>query len=248
VIVDLQEPTRAIVPTLDGQVLAVLAQIGHPLTAGEVASRMNRGSEVGVRRTLTRLVEQGIVRSHVMGRNRVHELNRDHIASPIASALANLRPELWKRLRERLASWNPKPLYACVFGSAARGDGDQNSDIDVVLVHPMFPGELLPKSARLSQLLEAWAATTSARSPTGLLATPLGKKHVAAWDRQVDRLHADVFSWTGNRLQVIDLSYYQWSTREGLPSDFPGEVVKEEVVLVGAPAAFPSIVQSRGAG
>jgi len=98
--VDLSDPTRAITPTLDGPVLAVLAQSGRPLTVGEVAAVSARGSEIGVRRALGRLVDQGIVRATEMGRNRVHELNREHLAAPAAELFAGLRLELWKRLRK----------------------------------------------------------------------------------------------------------------------------------------------------
>jgi DNA-binding transcriptional ArsR family regulator len=127
VIVDLTDPTRAVTPTLDGPVLAVLARAGKPLTVGEVAAQMPRGSEIGARRSLSRLVEQGIVRATEMGRNRVHELNREHLAAPAAELLSSLRPELWKRFRKTLSTWNPKPVYGCAFGSAARGDGDARS-------------------------------------------------------------------------------------------------------------------------
>ncbi|MDQ1700206.1 MAG: hypothetical protein QOG34_2069, partial [Frankiaceae bacterium] len=94
---DLSDPTRAVTPTLDGTVLAVLAAAGKPLTVGDVAREAARGSEIGIRRSLARLVEQGIVRATVMGRNQVHELNRDHIAADAAVLLSGLRNELWGR-------------------------------------------------------------------------------------------------------------------------------------------------------
>ena len=144
-IMDLTDPTRAMTPTLDGPVLAVLARAGKPLTAGEVAAQTPRGSEIGVRKCLARLVEQGIVRATEMGRNRVHELNREHLGAPIARLLADLRLELWNRFRKTLGTWNPKPVYGCVFGSAARGDGDARSDIDLLLVHAPLPGENDPR-------------------------------------------------------------------------------------------------------
>ena len=118
---DLRDPTRAITPTLDGPVLAVLAQAGRPLTVGEIAGQAARGSEIGIRRSVARLVDQGIVTATQMGRNQVHQLNREHVAAPAAELLAGLRLELWKRLRETLHGWRPRAVYACVFGSAARG-------------------------------------------------------------------------------------------------------------------------------
>ena len=80
-----------------------------------------------------------------MGRNRIHELNREHLAAPVAEALAGLRLGLWKRMRSTLSSWNPKPVYGCVFGSAARGDGGTQSDVDVLLVRAPVAAESDPR-------------------------------------------------------------------------------------------------------
>lgn len=204
-IVDLMDPTRAVSATLDGPVLAVLAQAGKPLTVGQVAALTPRGSEIGVRRSLARLVEQGIVRATEMGRNRVHELNRDHVAAPVAEALAGLRLALWARFRAALSGWNPRPVYGCVFGSAARGDGDAHSDIDVLLVRPPVAGESDPRrnSAGLAESLAGYASE--------LRAVPLTERQAAKWDRQVGDLHDLVRGWTGNRLQVVEMSAYQWA-------------------------------------
>ena len=192
---DLSDPTRSVSGTLDGAVLAVLAVSGKPLTAGQVAGQAARGSEIGIRRSLARLVEQGIVRATLMGRNQVHELNRDHVAANIAEALADLRAEVWRRMREEVARWRPVPLLACVFGSAARGDGDASSDIDLLLVHPPFPGEQKPAAVRASLWKQLVATETDAPE---------------LWEAQVDRLRDLVERWTGNSLQVVDLSFPEW--------------------------------------
>jgi predicted nucleotidyltransferase len=207
---DLGDPTRAVTPTLDGAVLAVLAQAGRPLTVGEVAAQSVRGSEIGIRRCLGRLVDQGIVRATEMGRNRVHELNREHLAAPAAQLLADLRRELWKRLRREIRNWSVAPYHACVFGSAARGDGGDESDVDLLLVHPLFPGD--PDIPRQATVLRTMAVKLSA---------PLSwsEKDATRWIGQVDRLRERVLSWTGNRLQVVDVSYAEWIGRplgEGL--------------------------------
>jgi len=201
---NLSDPTRAVTPTLDGPVLAVLAAAGKPLTVGEVARQAARGSEIGVRRSLARLVEQGIVRATLMGRNQVHELNRDHIAAPVAEVLAGLRNELWNRLRDELCAWRPSPLYACVFGSAARGDGDEASDIDLLLVHPPFPGEKKP--ARLSPSLRSQLADMLGGA---VLGTP-ELDPAPSWEAHIDRLRERVKAWTGNEVQIVDLSFYEW--------------------------------------
>jgi predicted nucleotidyltransferase len=223
---DLSDPTRAVTATLDGTVLAVLAAAGKPLTVGQVAQQAVRGSEIGIRRSLARLVDQGIVRATLMGRNQVHELNRDHIAAGVADALAELRPELWKRLRAELSHWRPHPLYASVFGSAARGDGNESSDIDLLLVHPPFPGEKRPPrpNARLgSQVTEALAEFTAASSEP---------EAARRWEEQVDRLRQLVQGWTGNALQVVDVSFQDWRNPHSDSEPLFAEVERDGIELM----------------
>lgn len=200
---DLSDPTRAVTPTLDGTVLAVLASAGRPLTAGQVAALAARGSEIGIRRSLSRLVEQGTVRATTMGRNQVHELNRDHVAAQVAEILAGLRGELWTRFRTELDSWKPRPLYACVFGSAARGDGTVESDIDLLLVHPPFPGE---KADQRSPSLSGKLTDALGREALAVL----DEAAQARWEDQLQTLHDLVERWTGNSLQIVDLSFSEW--------------------------------------
>jgi Nucleotidyltransferase domain len=220
---DLGDPTRSIVPTLDGPVLAVLARSGRPLTVGEVTAQTARGSEIGVRRCLARLVGQGIVLATEMGRNRVHELNQNHVAAPIAIALSDLRVELWNRMRKDLNSWRPKPLYACVFGSAARGDGGTESDIDLLIIHPPFPGD--PKPPRRSSLLESVAAAIAAPVP----ASPTEAKR---WPRYIDQLRDSVQKWSGNVLQVVDLSFAEWVGMQQ-SSELGQEIKRDSIELIG---------------
>jgi predicted nucleotidyltransferase len=66
----------------------------------------------------------------------LYSLNRDHIAAPVALALVGLRGALLDRLRGTLAAWKVAPAHASLFGSAARGDGDVDSDIDLFVVRP----------------------------------------------------------------------------------------------------------------
>jgi hypothetical protein len=231
--VDLTDPTRAVTATLDGPVLAVLARSGKPMTVGDVTSVMPRGSEVGVRRSLARLVEQGIVTATVMGRNQVHELNRDHVGAPVADLLAGLRLELWKRLRSTLGGWNPKPLYGCAFGSAARGDGDAQSDIDILLVHQPFPGDSDPRcrSAGLAGQVAGLGAE--------IIAVKLTERQTAKWRRQVDELHRQVRAWSGNPLQVVEMSSYEWSDHGRRDSSLFREIKRDAVeVAAYPPAAF----------
>lgn len=227
---DLSDPTRAVTPTLDGSVLAVLAAAGKPMTVGQVAEQAARGSEIGIRRSLARLVEQGIVRATLMGRNQVHELNRQHVAAEAALVLAAMRTELWRRFRDELASWRPRPLYAIIFGSAARGDGDVSSDIDLLLVHPPFPGERKP--ARISASL----GTQIADALGQFIVSSADLDAATQWESQVDRLRDSVEAWTGNALQVVDWSFQEWRHPTEQHRELFDEIEHDGIELVRARA------------
>lgn len=224
---DFSDPTRAVTATLDGPVLAVLARAGKPLTVGEIAALTPRGSEIGVRRSLARLVEQGIVRAAEMGRNRVHELNREHVAAPVAEGLADLRLALWKRFRTALAGWNPKPVYGCVFGSAARGDGNVQSDIDLLLVRAPAAGDVDPRR------MSAGRAAAVAGYVTEALALQLTERQVAKWARQVGQLHDLVPGWTGNPLQLVEMSAFDWADHRRRRTPLFLEIARDAIPVAG---------------
>lgn len=83
-----------------------------------------------------RLVELGLAEREAGGSALLYELNRDHLAVPAIEQLAELRALLVERLRAELAGWECQPVAAVLFGSAARGDGGPDSDIDLFVVRP----------------------------------------------------------------------------------------------------------------
>ena len=229
-IMDLTDPTRALTPTLDGPVLSVLARAGHPLTVGEITQQAARGSEIGIRRSVARLVHQGLVTATQMGRNQVHELNRDHVAAPAAALFADLRLDLWKRLRETLAEWREKPVYACVFGSAARGDGGPDSDIDLLLVHRPFPGDEKPEvNAPL------WVKLVGALATAGSSPQPPRSPNEKAWQAAVDAIHGSVRRWTGNPLHAVEMSAWQWVNLPSSDAVLHAEIRRHSIVVAGVP-------------
>jgi predicted nucleotidyltransferase len=133
---DLARPLAVITPTLDADVLAVLAGADTEFTGRRVHQLLGKHSERGVRNTLQRLVEQGIATRRRVGSADLYRLNRDHIAASHIEALAGLRSELLRRIREMLEAWAPAAEYVALFGSAARGGMRPDSDIDLFVVRP----------------------------------------------------------------------------------------------------------------
>ena len=138
---DLSNPLRVVTPTLDADVLRVLAPADKAFTGREVHRAVGTASYDGVRLALARLVRQGIVESERAGSAQLYRLNRDHLAAPHVVALATLRLELIASLREEIAGWLIAPILAALFGSVARGDADESSDIDVLVVRPRRTSE-----------------------------------------------------------------------------------------------------------
>ncbi len=131
---DLRHPFGVVTPSVDGDVLAVLARADKAFSGREVQRAISGTSQRTVLRALRRLEGQGIVQSEPVAPAILFRLNRRHLAAPMIEALASLRLQLIERLRETIESWELTPLVAVLFGSAARGDASEESDLDILLV------------------------------------------------------------------------------------------------------------------
>lgn len=158
---DLSRPIASVVPSLDGDVLMVLAGTTRPVTGREVSRLVRRGSWSGVRRVLHRLVEQGTVTAQEATPSLLYVLNRDHVATQAVLALARIRTEFFDRIRNHIRQWGIVPVSAAIFGSAARGDGNTDSDVDVFIVRPDAvdedDAEWRRQVAELSAAISRWS-------------------------------------------------------------------------------------------
>lgn len=132
---DVSNPFEGMLPGVDTAVLGVLAGSSKARTGRELARLAGR-SQPAVQEVLDRFSEQGLVYVSFAGRSGAYTLNREHLAAPAIEDLTNLRNKLFARLREEIAGWAVAPAHASVFGSAARGDGGPQSDIDIFVVRP----------------------------------------------------------------------------------------------------------------
>ena len=134
---DLSSPHTVVMSKSEGKVLRVLARTRTPLSGREVA-RLGGGAKTTVASALKRLVEHGLVEAREAGSGVVtlYTLNKDHLAVEPVLSLLELRQTFVQRLTLELDAWRLPPYHASLFGSAARGDGDTKSDIDILLVRP----------------------------------------------------------------------------------------------------------------
>lgn len=160
VTMDLSRPWAPIRSPIDMEVLLVLRGTTRPLTGREVARLVRAGSQPAVNAALRRLAEQGLLRAEEAGNAYLYTLNREHLAAPAIELLADIRTELERRLRAEIAEWEIAPAHVSLFGSAARGDGDTRSDIDLFVVRPARVSEHDPRwreqLERLADHVYAW--------------------------------------------------------------------------------------------
>ena len=130
---DLGRPHRIITSEADLDILRLLAGSRSPMTGRQVARLAGR-SQTTALRTLNRLTDAGVLDVSEAGRALMFSLNREHLAMPALETLLRMRARLIEALAHEASALEPAPLSASLFGSAARGDGDTDSDIDLLLV------------------------------------------------------------------------------------------------------------------
>jgi len=180
---DVSMPITTVVPSLDGPVLAALAATGGPMGLAAVHARAGRGSKSGVRSVLLRMADEGLVLAVPGG----YVLNRDHLAAPAVQLLATLHGELTNRIRGAVDEWPISPTLVGLFGSAARRDGDANSDIDVLVVSD--DPELDDRVDELAEQIRRWTgnrAQVIGRTPTEVTRLRRAKEPILAeWTRDL---------------------------------------------------------------
>ena len=152
---DLGLPLLDVAPAVRGALLQALARLEQPVTRRRLAAAagVSPGNASSV---IEELIRAGLISETVAGRSSMVVLNRNHLAAGPVLALASLRGELIRRLRERLSEW-PDLEGAWLFGSVARGDADGDSDIDLLLVaHDLQAPDLHANLAQLQADVRLW--------------------------------------------------------------------------------------------
>lgn len=195
---DLGAPVLDVAPAVRGALLQALARLEQPVTRRQLASAAGvaPGNASAV---IEELIRAGLVSETAAGRSSMVVLNRSHLAAGPLLALAGLRGELIRRLRERLSAW-PDLLGAWLFGSVARGDADSESDIDLLIV---------ADDLRSTELHDRLA-----------------------------QVHADVRSWTGNDLQLVEHSQTSWRKLVRAKNPLVEQIRLDGIALAGDTASL----------
>jgi len=181
---DLGHPISSIAPPLVARVLEVLSGTTRPLAGREIGKIIGEGSPNGVWKALNRLEEQGVVLADHRSRATYYVANREHLAWPAIETLTLLRGELTARIGREVERWEIAALHASIFGSTARGDADQKSDVDLLLVQPgnLDDADAEAWEAQVASLRDAVRRWTGNRCQTFVVNTSRLGEHVQARD------------------------------------------------------------------
>lgn len=158
----LNKPFATVTPTLDGDVLSVLASANATFTISQVQRILTDASGEGIRKVLNRLTAQGVVLHDEVGRTHTYRLSTEHLAAEPIMALSRLNSTFLSRLEHHFGGWGQTLRYAAVFGSAATGRMRLDSDIDLFLVraadsvHDAGDDAWEQRVTELARLVAAW--------------------------------------------------------------------------------------------
>jgi predicted nucleotidyltransferase len=153
--VNLSQPLLDVVPGVRGQLLYALARSEVPVTRRRLAG-MAGVAPGNANSILDDLVHSGLCNETAAGRSLMVSLNRKNLAAEQVLALTALRATLINRLRAELKRW--KGLKAAwLFGSVARSDSNEDSDIDIAMVFVDPESEVSTRNiSELQVLLREW--------------------------------------------------------------------------------------------
>ncbi len=143
---DFVRPIEAVIPGVQGRVLAVLARSEAEMTI-RTAARLAGVSPQQAAVVIGRLVDLGLVGRREAGSAALVALDRRNEAAGAVLALAQLQRSTLERLAASARTLSPPPASLVVFGSFARGEATAKSDLDVLAV----------RAAGVAADDEAWA-------------------------------------------------------------------------------------------
>lgn len=158
----LQNPLEAFSnPTADYPILCVLEKVEDPLTTTAIFKRCPSTPRITVHKSLTRLVDHGIVNRELLGNTYFYSLNRNHILFPVIKELVHVADNLLEKMRKSISAWENTPVIVYLFGSAARGQMTTASDLDLLFV---LENETCEKDSMFNDI---YALCESLRKVTG---------------------------------------------------------------------------------
>ena len=185
---DFVRPIEAVIPGVQGRVLAVLAETTADLNLRTIA-RLSDVSLAQASRVLPGLVELGLVERREVPPSSLFRLVREHVAAGPLVSLARARDAVIEEMGRAAVELPVAPVSAIVFGSFARGEADEESDIDAVLVRPADVDE---SDEAWSASVEHWKAEVRRMTGNRVEVLEIGSDEVAERLRSTRQVWRDI--------------------------------------------------------
>lgn len=194
---DFVHPVQAVIPGAQGRVLAVLAETTAELNLSTLA-RLADVSVAQASRVVPGLVELGLVERREVRPSSLFRLARENVAAQAVINLARSRDTALSRIGAAADSLPLSPVSIIVFGSFARSEADEQSDVDAIVVRP----DDVPEDD------DAWASA------------------VECWRNEARAI-------TGNRVEVLEVSYAEVRTRLASDMALWRDVIRDGIAVHG---------------
>lgn len=128
------QPFGGVVPGVRGAVLATLLRTGAPVTGRQLHAMIKDDYSLSTVQEELRVLRQlGLITTETVGRAGLHRVNEDHVSVPHLRGLLDPISALIDTVRTSVDS---SAKSVILFGSVARGEATDTSDIDLVVVAP----------------------------------------------------------------------------------------------------------------
>lgn len=154
----LQSPFLAVTSAVDGDVLSVLGRAPEQwFSILQLSLMVPDRSYAGIRLSVVRLVEQGIIKVRSAGRRESYCFNASHLVAPAIISIAQAYDRFLQQLREQANNMLPEDVsWSALFGSAARGQMSPDSDIDLFVLAQRETDAVHDRLEELSVKVRAW--------------------------------------------------------------------------------------------
>lgn len=158
---DFVRPVQAVIPGAKGRVLGVLVETTAELNLSTLA-RLAGVSVAQASRVMPDLVNLGLVERNEVPPSSQFRLIRENVAAQAVIDLSRSRDIALRRIGAAASALPVSPISIVVFGSFSRGEADEQSDLDAVVVRPAHMSD---DDDEWSSAVERWRS--EARAITG---------------------------------------------------------------------------------
>jgi predicted nucleotidyltransferase len=169
---------ETVIPGAQGRILGALVRLDAPRTISEIArlAGVSRDRATSIVAELERL---GLVERRIAGRSHLVSLVDEHPVTQSIRDIDRTRERSIELLREAASELRPAPRYMALYGSWARGEATDESDLDVAVIG----GDETDADAFLAAL-EEWsrlAKRVTGRTPSLVIADGPTKARGPLW-------------------------------------------------------------------